>query len=384
MEFTADRSVLKNALSILGSVPGKVSTMPVLSNILLRASDKKVLLAASDLATTVTHEIECEVKKEGGVTVAARQLQDVIGSLAQADVSLKREDNHFTTVRAGKSVLTIAGLSERDFPALPAAGKALGRIDRAKLLDLFDRGSYFVLKEDAPDPAFLAGMHFQCDGKKAMTLSSNRHCAVSVELDVDGGPDIPKTVIPYKGLQDLVRAVKESDGQEVELGLATVKESEKTARQLVVRCGKTLVCVRLIGVDYNMAVLDYIRRPDKYVCIAPREALTCALERINIVAQAERDPYVALALSDGNLRISAESQTGTGVEELPVQYDSDPYSFGISPRYFLEALRHIQDDEVWFSAADHWGAPVVVRGVEDKVHCAALSPMKLRTPGDVA
>ena len=55
----------------------------------------------------------------GGITLGARHLHEIVKALPSGIVTLRRADNQYAEVRAGKVEYKMVGMADRDFPKLP-------------------------------------------------------------------------------------------------------------------------------------------------------------------------------------------------------------------------------------------------------------------------
>ena len=119
MELKIEKATLLQGLYLAQGISDRKSTMPILANVLLRTDGRdRLLVAATDLNITVTAELPCKVEKEGGLTVGARHLHDIVKSLPGESLSLRRSDNQYAEIRAGKVEYKVVGMADRDFPKL--------------------------------------------------------------------------------------------------------------------------------------------------------------------------------------------------------------------------------------------------------------------------
>ncbi|MDR3454061.1 MAG: hypothetical protein P4L96_14935, partial [Rhodoferax sp.] len=77
MKLTINRSGLLAALAAVKPVAGR-GTLPILSNLLLVAKGKDLVLTATDLDLHLRVNTEAAVSKEGKTTVRASLLHDII------------------------------------------------------------------------------------------------------------------------------------------------------------------------------------------------------------------------------------------------------------------------------------------------------------------
>src|ERR1700759_3668355 len=110
MELTVAKSDLQKELQLCQGVVEKRSTIPILSNVLLKASDGKLQIAATDLDVTILSTCPARVTTAGGVTIEAKRLFDIIRSLPDEDVHIVLQENHSIQIESGTAKFRILGL----------------------------------------------------------------------------------------------------------------------------------------------------------------------------------------------------------------------------------------------------------------------------------
>ena len=119
MELTVKRGDFLNELTLMQGVVERKNTIPILSNILLRAADGHLSFTSTDLDLTLLSQAEAKVTRPGSVTVPARKLFDLIRNLPEADVNLKLLDNHYLGVTCQRSNFRLVAQPAEDFPTVP-------------------------------------------------------------------------------------------------------------------------------------------------------------------------------------------------------------------------------------------------------------------------
>ena len=90
MKVTLERAALLKALGHVHRVVERRTTIPILSNVLIRADRKALTLKATDLDLEVTETIPADIGQSGGTTLPAHTLYDIVRKLAEgAQVSLE-------------------------------------------------------------------------------------------------------------------------------------------------------------------------------------------------------------------------------------------------------------------------------------------------------
>src|SRR5437870_8767402 len=116
MEFKIEKATFLSGLYLAQGIADRKSTMPILANVLMRTEGKeKLLVAATDLNVTVTSELRAKVIAEGGITIGARHLHEIVKALPGDELSLKRTDNQYADIKAGKVEYKVVGMADRDF-----------------------------------------------------------------------------------------------------------------------------------------------------------------------------------------------------------------------------------------------------------------------------
>src|SRR6202030_4123727 len=113
MELTVARVDLQKELQLCQGVVEKRSTIPILSNVLLKAADGRLQIAATDLDVTILSSCAAKITTPGGVTIEAKRLFDVVRSLPDDGVRVAMR------IESGTAKFRLLGLPAEDYPTLP-------------------------------------------------------------------------------------------------------------------------------------------------------------------------------------------------------------------------------------------------------------------------
>ena len=92
MKLVIERGELLRALGHVTSVVERRTTIPILSNVLLKASGQALQFKATDLEREVQEQAPADVSQPGAVTVPAHMLHDIVRKLPDgAQVEIKRD-----------------------------------------------------------------------------------------------------------------------------------------------------------------------------------------------------------------------------------------------------------------------------------------------------
>src|SRR4029434_5830775 len=119
MNLTIAKDQLLAGLQSVQNVVSTRTTLPILSNVLLRAEGTRLELTATDLDVTITCSVEATVKKGGATTLPVKKLFRIARELGGAEIDMETDDKNVTSVRCGPSFFKVRGLGSEEFPPLP-------------------------------------------------------------------------------------------------------------------------------------------------------------------------------------------------------------------------------------------------------------------------
>ena len=156
MKLSIDRAALLRSLNHVQSVVERRNTIPILSNVLLKAEDGTLFLTSTDMDLEINEAVAANITEPGATTAPAHTLHEIVRKLpdeAGVDVELSADGTQMT-VKAGRSQFKLSCLPVADFPevstgelptsfALPASDlRAL--IDRTKFAMSTEETRYYL------------------------------------------------------------------------------------------------------------------------------------------------------------------------------------------------------------------------------------------------
>lgn len=109
---------LYQAVSQVEKITGRDVTLPILSNILLKAEKNSLTTIATNLETGISWKLLSKTEEEGAVALPAQTLSGLVGSFPAGSIDIE-SDTTSVTVSGEKRKSTLKGLSADEFPALP-------------------------------------------------------------------------------------------------------------------------------------------------------------------------------------------------------------------------------------------------------------------------
>ena len=335
MRFTISREKLQEGLAaVTASIPAK-TTLPVLANIMVEATDKGIRLSGTDLDIAVTTEVTADVETQGAITIPAKKLSEIARELPPAPVRIAAAGEQRVTLDCGRSHFKILGLPRDEFPAFPNVRfNESWRIRSGDLQKLISHTSFAVSTEESRP--ILNGVLWELRPDRMSMVATNGHrlAKMSVPVTSDAAPS-NDLIVPPKALEQVRRLFPAEE--ELEIG--------RGENHIGFRSPFTAVYTRLIEGPYPNYEQVIPRENDKSAT-ADKAAFASALRRMSIVAS-DQTHRIRMAFANGSCKLSVQTpDLGEAQEEITVSYDGDPLEIGFNASYLLEILKYIPTDEV--------------------------------------
>lgn len=119
MKLQVTQENLNRALNTVAKVANARNQLPILANVLVKTSDNRLSISATNLDIAITQFIGAKVSDEGSITVPARLMQDFISSLPSGTISLDLKETKLH-IKTEQYQSVVNGLLADDFPVMPA------------------------------------------------------------------------------------------------------------------------------------------------------------------------------------------------------------------------------------------------------------------------
>jgi len=345
LEITVSKFELLRELTATQGVVERKTTIPILSNYLFEASGDKLSLTATDLDLSLRTSCNAKVKKEGSCTIPARKLHDYVKLLPDAFITIKLLDNHWVSIRCGRSNTKMVGMAKSNFPSLPAFPTAGAISIRAQVLrGLIARTGFAISSEESRYTLNGALMLLKPESITMVATDGHRlaHCERNSEK-FEGVSGEMKTLIPKKAMDELKSLLDSTDTEIVEFA--------KDESTLFFRVGSRLLTSRqLTGQFPNFEAV--LPKDNSKVIPVNADELNSAILRVAQFAD-ERSRAVRLKLEKGELKLSASStESGESEDSIEAPYTGDPLTIGFNAAYLVDFLKAAGSSEVRLELKD--------------------------------
>lgn len=337
MNFTCPKRVFHEALQSVARAVATRSTLPILGNVLLEARAGQLKFTTTDLEIGMTCTLPLDVSEEGAVTVPERIIQDVVGNLPDAELTISSDERNLLTISAAKSQYTIHGLPATEFPTLPNVPRECVLSMPGPVVRDLVRKTLFSASTDE-GRVILTGCLLAWDGQTTTMVATDTHRLGIKRAPATGKfPGTPVSVIvPARALQEVLRLLGSSeDPVDIVIG-----ES-----QILFSNGRVELVSRLIEGQFPAYERVIPQDSSKHMVIN-RQQFYDAVRRASIVARAESNKIILRSV-DSTLTISAETgDVGKAYEEIPVSLEGDTVEIAFNAEYLQDVLGVLDTETV--------------------------------------
>jgi len=348
MEITVSKFELLRELTATQGVIERKTTIPILSNYLFEASGDKLSLTATDLDLSLRTSCNAKVKKEGACTIPARKLYDYVKLLPDADITIRLLENHWVSIRCGRSNTKMVGMAKSNFPGLPVFPSAGAiKIPAPVLRSMIAKTGFAIATEESRYT--LNGALMVLKPESITMVATDGHRLAHIERTgekFDGVSGEVKTLIPKKAMDELKSLL--DSGAEKDVESIDFAKDEST---LFFRVGPRLLTSRQLTGQFPNYEAVLPKDVSKSIALHGEE-FEAAIARVAQFAD-ERSRAVRLRLEKGELKISASSsETGESEDSLEVAYDSEALAIGFNAQYLIDFLKATGSSDVKLELKD--------------------------------
>ncbi len=366
MKFTIQREAILRPLQMISSVVERRQTLPILSNVLVKAESDNLTLTATDSEVELVVSTDLDGTEAGTTTLPARKFLDICRALpegAMLDVSLEKDR---AIIRSGKSRFILASLPASEFPAVDEIRSHLSfSIEQNSLKQLIEHTQFAMAHQDVR--YYLNGLLLEVGGGELCAVATDGHrlaiCQMASPIKVDGNQQI---IVPRKGVLEIQKLLEETEqAVEIEIG-----PNHLRMRTTNLRFTTKLIDGRFP--DYQRVIPQ---NTDKSL-IANREDLRQAVLRTSILTN-EKYRSIRFQLEPNILRVLAHNpEQEEAEEEVSIEYSGANLEIGFNATYVLDALQAVVDENVEIRLSDANSCCLIhVPGADDCRY--VVMPMRL-------
>ncbi len=376
MKVVIQQSQLAHGVSVVARAVTPRSTLPVLSNILIKTDGERLRLSGTNLELGISAWIDAKVEKEGGLTVPARTFADLVSNLPSREVTLTVDiPTQTLNVKCGTLNTDIKGISADEFPPMPAPDldEAIP-LNVANFKEMINQVVFAASTEDSRPN--LTGVHMSFEDEMLeMAATDGYRISISRAPMAGAGKQKLEALVPARALSELSRVAVNGD--------ETLKMTFPPGRGQVIFHLKDVELVSQL-IEGNFPNYNAIIPPTfKTRTVLSTSDMLKACKQTEIIAR-EGNYIARLDIQpdengDGiaQLDISANSeQTGSSEVIVDASVEGVPLLISFNIRYLREALEVIKTPTVILET-NAPNTPGLLRPVDDESFKHIIMPMNI-------
>ena len=370
MKFTCYRdNILKAINSVVKGVATK-TTMPILEGILIQTNDNDIKLTTYDQEIGIEYIMECDVQDQGNTVVNAIMFSEIIRRLPDTEISISINDKNLLEIECEGSLYKLATMNPEEFPELPKIEVENSiEIEQNNLKNMIRKTIFAVSSEDSR-PIFTGCLFEIKDSRLNIVAVDGFRLALRSTILENQSNDF-SAVIPGKTLNEVNKILADSFDP-VKIGVAK--------NQALFEMDNCKVVTRLLDGEFLNYKSVIPNNWETRIKVNKSNIQNC-FERISLISassiEKEKKYPVKVSVEIGKVVISCINQTGEAKEEIYVSTEGKDLEAGFNPKYFLDSLKAIEDEEVFIEFGTKI-SPCIVKSVENNNYTYMILPIRLK------
>ena len=370
MKFVCYKDKIIKALnSVVKGVASK-TTMPILEGILIQTNDNEIKLTTYDLELGIEYTMQCEVIEQGSTVVNATMFTEIIRKLPDTEINISVNENNLLTIECEGSLYKLATMNPDEFPELPKIEVENSIELEQNTLKNMIRKTIFAVSTEENRPIF-TGCLFEIANNKLNVVAVDGFRLAWKSKFLQNKVNNFSAVIPGRTLNEINKILIDSFDM-IKIGVAK--------NQVLFEMENCKIVTRLLDgefLNYSSVIPENWETRIR----VDRKNIQDCFERISLISasaiEKEKKYPVKVCVDIGKVIISCTNQTGDAKEEIYCATEGQNLEAGFNPKYFLDALRAIDDPEIYVDFGTSI-SPCIIRPIDDGDYIYMILPIRMK------
>ncbi len=366
MKLICSKNLLIDAISMAQKAIATRSPKPILEGLLFEAESELLTITGYDMETGIECKVETDVIIPGKVVMNAKMISDIVRKLPEDIVNIEVDNNYLIKINSGKANFRIKGIEATDFPKIPIVEEAEQMEVSQRALKEMISQTIFATSTDENRPILNGIKVVAEENSLELVAIDGFRLAIRREEFPEKLPTM-SFIVPAKAMQEVAGIMDPTD--------KPVKVYPSHNHILFDTGTVKLVC-RLLQGDY----MDYHK-------VVPQEMMSKislktedmlrAIDRSTLVINVDqrRFPFTMKNEDKQTLSISTKTDIGQVYEEIAINLEGEDLDSDYNPKYFLDALRNIPDEEIILEFSGTFG-PCLIKPKEGNKFLYLVLPLR--------
>lgn len=365
MKIIVLKQNLMDAINVVQKAVMTKATLPILEGIYIEASDK-VKLVGNCYDLGIEYTLDADIQRQGSIVIEARMFGEIIRKLPDAPVLIEVLDGYKVRIECLNSYFEIRGMDADTYPMPPVYDSEISLNLTQSMLKELIRQTIFAVGNDE-NRKIMTGVLIEANqGELKMAALDGFRMAVCSSLineDVNF-----KVVVPGKNMQEILRVLEASEENvTVSIAGSMVSFDLKNCR----------IVSKILEGDF-MNYRSYIPTQFETIITVNTRELEESMERASLITSEDKRYPVRINLSEDKMVISSTTERGLSKEEVQIENTGNTMQIGFNPRYFLDALKVINDEKIKISFTSPVG-PCIITPIDHDRFLFLILPVRLKS-----
>ena len=369
MKFNINQQDFQKSLNYCQGVIEKRSTLPILSNVLLNASQKNLTITATDLDIIFIHKIsDVEIIEEGQTTTSSSIMYDIVRKFSSGKkINFSSDGESKLHLESEKSVFNLNCIKASEFPLTDENfNQNEFRIESKKLLKLLNKCKFSVSNDETRH--YLSGIFFHqsvIEDKIFLTAAATDSHRMSVsKVNLKDKVEFEPIILPKKTIFQLCTILDDYEG---EVKISNIKSKIKF------EMSNSILISKLIDGKFPNYIQVIPKENQKKLEIDLKLFLD-SVDRVASVSVDKKDGVKFNLLKDTlNLSVN-NANSGDGKETIAVKFDYE-MDVSFNSRYLIDIASQLDGTKIEIYFKDS-GSPALIKDPGDYDSIYVVMPMK--------
>ena len=370
MKIICDKDKILKAINSVTKAVASKTTMPILEGILIQTNDKDVKLTTYDLEIGIEYIIEAQVEEQGATVVNAIMFSEIIRKLPDTEIKIYINENNLLVIECEGSLYKLATMNPNEFPELPQINVENSIELEQNALKEMIRKTIFAVSTEENRPIFTGCLFEVVDNKLNLVAVDGFRLAWKSKY-LQTKVNNFSAVIPGRTLNEINKIILDNFDI-IKIGIAK--------NQALFEMENCKIVTRLLDGEFLNYSNVIPSMWDTRIRVNKNNMQNC-FERVSLISSSsvekEKKYPVKVSIDIGKVIISCTNQTGDAKEEMYVSTEGKNLEAGFNPKYFLDAFRAIDDEEVFIDFGTSI-SPCIIRPVDNGDYIYMILPIRMK------
>lgn len=341
MKFQVNRDVFSEAVSFAVKLLPQRTTLPILSGILIEATDAGLTLSSFDYEVSAQTEIAATVEEPGKILVSGRLLADIASRLPNAPVTFTTEDGKIL-VSCGSAHFTLLSMPVEEYPTLPKISAESGVLSAELFASAVSQVAVAASRDDVTP--VITGVQIEISDSRLSLVATDRYRVAVRDIEWTASDAVTENItalVPARTLMEIGKTFGHSGT--ISIAITSTEDRELIAFQ----AEKKTVTSLLIKGNFPPVKRLFPEGVDNFAVINTAELIE-SVRRVSLVL--EREAALRFSFTIDGLTLEAiGSEQAQASETIDAFLTGSDAVVSLKPAFLLDGLVAVHSEFVRIS-----------------------------------